>query len=269
MDTVKNTATLEGDEQAERRSIQSRVFQALIDLVPDRIYAKDTQGRFILANKAVARLMGKASPEEMIGLDDFHFYPQDLAAQYFAVEQALLASGEPLIACEQLVPNLENHEPGWLQTTKVPLSDDDGKVIGLVGVGRDITERKRFEEEIKRRNVELAELNARLSQAQEQLLQSEKMAALGHLAAGVAHEINNPIGFIFSNFNTLESYLQKFYTLFAAIHEVRPLISDPAVVERLDKLRDEADLNFLLQDSRDLMIETKEGFPGSRRLSRI
>src|SRR5664279_2714092 len=141
------------------RDTQARVFQALIDIMPDRIYAKDAQSRFILANKAVARLMGKASPEEMIGKDDFYFYPKDIASGYFEVEQALLRSGQPLIACEQLVPNLETGEPGWLQTTKVPLRDDEGQGTGLVGLARDITERKRFEAEIRQRSAELAELN--------------------------------------------------------------------------------------------------------------
>jgi len=248
------------------RDTQARVFQALIDIMPDRIYAKDAQSRFILANKAVARLMGKASPEEMIGKDDFHFYPKDIASGYFEVEQALLRSGQPLIACEQLVPNLETGEPGWLQTTKVPLRDDEGQVTGLVGLARDITERKRFEAEIRQRNAELAELNEKLSKAQQQLLQSEKLAAIGHLAAGVAHEINNPIGFIFSNFNTLDAYMAKFHGLIAAFADAQHLISDPSVVAQLDSLRKEADLEFLLQDSRELMTETRDGLTRVKKI---
>ena len=248
------------------RDTQTRVFQALIDIMPDRIYAKDAQSRFILANKAVARLMGKASPEEMIGKDDFHFYSKEIASGYFEVEQALLRSGQPLIAFEQLVPNLETGEPGWLQTTKVPLRDDEGKVIGLVGLARDITEHKRFEAEIRQRNAELAELNDKLSTAQQQLMQSEKLAAIGHLAAGVAHEINNPIGFVFSNFNTLDAYMTKFHGLIAAFTDAQHLISDPEVVAQLDRLRKEADLEFLLEDSRELMAETRDGLTRVKKI---
>lgn len=245
---------------------QARVFQALIDIMPDRIYAKDAQSRFILANKAVARLMGKASPEEMLGKDDFHFYAKEVASSYFEVEQALLRSGQSLIACEQLVPNLETGEPGWLQTTKVPLRDEEGQVIGLVGLARDITERKRFEAEIRQRNAELAELNDKLSKAQQQLVQSEKLVAIGHLAAGVAHEINNPIGFIFSNFNTLEAYMTTSHRLIAAFVDAQHLISDPVVVAQLDSLRKEADFEYMLDDSRALISETRDGLTRVKKI---
>ncbi|HEY8908242.1 MAG TPA: ATP-binding protein, partial [Rhodoferax sp.] len=202
---------------------------------------------------------GKATPQEMIGKDDFHFYPKELASQYFQVEQALLQSGQPLIAFEQMVPNLETGEPGWLQTTKVPLHDNKGQVIGLVGLARDITERKRFEAEIQQRNAELAALNEKLSQAQQQLVQSEKLAAIGQLAAGVAHEINNPIGFIYSNFNTLDGYMKQFHSLLAAFAEAQRYITDPHVLAQLDHLRKDTDLDFLLEDSHSLMVETREG----------
>lgn len=254
-----------GQADDERRKasalqdIQALVFHTLIGIMPDRIYAKDTQSRFILANKAVANLMGKDTPEEMIGKTDFDFYSEDLASQYFAVEQALIHSGQPLIACEQLVPNLSTGEPGWLQTTKVHLRDAEGNVIGLLGLARDITERKRIEAELLSRNKELTELNTKLYQAQEQLMQSEKMASIGQLAAGVAHEINNPIGYIFSNFNTLETYMSRIFGILSAYLNAQQYIGSADVVAHLAKMRDDADLDYLIEDSRNLMIETKEG----------
>lgn len=239
--------------------IQALVFRTLIDIMPDRIYAKDMQSRFILANKAVAFYMGKATPEEMIGKNDFDFYNENEAAQYFAVEQALIESGEPLVACEQLVQDLSTGKPGWLQTTKVHLRDSDGKVIGLVGIGRNITERKRIEAELLARNHELTELNAQLSAAQNQLAQAEKLAAIGQLAAGVAHEINNPIGYIFSNLNTLQTYMNELFELLGAQREAEKYISSPEVLARLEAMRERVDLEFVVGDSRSLMAETMEG----------
>src|ERR1035437_7094953 len=72
------------------KDIQALVFQTLIDIMPDRIYAKDKQSRFILANKAVAYYMGKTTPEEMIGKTDFDFYQENVASRYYAVEQELI-----------------------------------------------------------------------------------------------------------------------------------------------------------------------------------
>ncbi len=188
-------------------TIQEWVFRTLVDMIPDRIYAKDTRSRFIFANKAVAFCMGAATPDEMIGKTDFDFYPEDIASQYFAVEQELIRSEQPLIAFEQLVPNLSNGETGWLQTTKVLLRDGDGRIIGLVGVGRDVTATKRFEQALMNRNTELTEVNERLRQAQEQLIQAEKLASLGRVVAGVAHELNTPLG----NAMTISSSLEDRY----------------------------------------------------------
>ena len=241
------------------KDIQALVFQTLIDIMPDRIYAKDKQSRFILANKAVAYYMGKTTPEEMIGKTDFDFYQENVASRYYAVEQELIQSGQPLIDCEQLVQDLSTNEPGWLQTTKVHLRDPEGKIVGLVGIGRNVTERKRIEAELHSRNKELTDLNAKLSEAQEQLVQSEKLAAIGQLAAGVAHEINNPIGFIFANFNMFEKYMRQAFRMLSEYIDAQKFVTSPDVVARLDDMRKEIDLDFLMEDTRDLMTETKEG----------
>lgn len=164
------------------------------------------------------------------------------------------------------MPNLSTGEAGWLQTTKVHLRDPDGKVIGLLGLARDITERKRIEGELHNRNKELTELNAKLSQAQDQLLQSEKMASIGQLAAGVAHEINNPIGFIFSNFNTLEIYMQKIFEMLSAYTDAQPFIASPDVAARLERLGREVELDYLIDDSRNLLDETKEGLTRVKKI---
>ncbi|HJV25188.1 MAG TPA: PAS domain-containing sensor histidine kinase [Aromatoleum sp.] len=184
-------------------NVQELVFRTLVDMVPDRIYAKDRHSRFVFANKGVAYYMG-TTPEAMIGKTDFDFYPPEIASQYFAVEQEMLRSGEPLIAFEQVVPDLSSGATGWLQTTKMPLRDREGHIIGIVGVGRDITELKRIETELLDRNEDLTELNTRLRQTQEQLVQSEKLASLGRVVAGVAHELNTPLGNAMTVVSSLE-----------------------------------------------------------------
>jgi PAS domain S-box-containing protein len=125
---------------------ERNLLRTLIDNIPDCIFAKDTQSRFTLGNLAVARVMGAASPDELLGKTDFDFYPSDLAAQYYADEQAILQSGQPLINHEELVEDQTTGAPEWYLTVKVPLRDSAGQIAGLVGISRDVTARKRAEE---------------------------------------------------------------------------------------------------------------------------
>ncbi|MEG1053055.1 MAG: ATP-binding protein, partial [Janthinobacterium sp.] len=102
--------------------------------------------------------------------------------------------------------------------------------------------------------------------AQQKLLQSEKLASIGQLAAGVAHEINNPIGYVFSNVGTLEGYLDDLFSMLDAYEEAEPAVADPVVAARLRALREQIDLDFLRTDIPMLMGESKEGIARVRRI---
>ena len=110
----------------------------LIDTLPDRVYVKDTEGRYILNNFAHARTLGVASPEEAAGKSDFDFYSEKLAERYRADEQEIIRSGHPLANKEQPSGDEEGNRR-WHLTTKVPLRDDNGEIVGLLGVARDVT----------------------------------------------------------------------------------------------------------------------------------
>jgi len=132
-------------KQAEKAlETERNLLRTLIDNLPDSIYAKDPLSRFVLGNQAVARAMGASTPTDLIGKTDHDFFPADLAAQYFSDEQEVIRSGEPVINKEELIIHPDGSR-GQVLTTQVPLRDENGKIVGLVGVGRDITTRKRTE----------------------------------------------------------------------------------------------------------------------------
>jgi PAS domain S-box-containing protein len=132
-------------KHAEEALVYERnLLRALIDNLPDLIFVKDTERRFLAANTAVASLMGAASPNDLLGKRDEDFYPE-LVAAGFRVDDEKVLRGEPLLNQEE--PRTD-HQGFTLQilTTKIPLRDRSGAITGLVGISRDITELKRKEQ---------------------------------------------------------------------------------------------------------------------------
>ncbi|MBI5952901.1 MAG: PAS domain-containing protein [Chloroflexi bacterium] len=132
----------------EKLMLDRNLLSALLDNLPDVIYVKDMQGRKIISNTADWQAAGGKSAGDVLGRSDFDTYPPDLAAKFWADDSSVLNSGVPIINREE--PGLDRQgSPRWMLTTKVPLRDESGQVKGLVGIGRDITERKQVEEALK------------------------------------------------------------------------------------------------------------------------
>jgi PAS domain S-box-containing protein len=129
--------------------VERNLLRTLIDTLPDNIYIKDTKSRFVLGNIAIARYMKASTPDELVGKTDFDFYPKEIATPFFADEQEIIRSGKALVNKEDIsIDPLGQRR--WKLTTKVPLRDEKGRIVGLVGMNRDITDRKRTEEELKK-----------------------------------------------------------------------------------------------------------------------
>jgi two-component system, sensor histidine kinase and response regulator len=120
------------------------LLRTLMNHFPDAIYVKDTASRFLRLNPAAARTLGIQDPTEALGKTDFDFFPEQLARQFFADEQQVITTGEPLL--NRLEPQSEDEADGiWWLTSTAPVRDATGAVVGLVGSGRDVTERLRTE----------------------------------------------------------------------------------------------------------------------------
>jgi PAS domain S-box-containing protein len=132
-------------KQAEETLAQERnLLRTLMDSLPDFIYVKDLESRFITTNTAHLQVLGVQSMSEVVGKTDFDFFPPELAEQYYANEQTVMRLGQPLLnKVEQVIDAAKRTR--WVMTFKAPLRDHTGAVTGLVGVSRDITELRRAE----------------------------------------------------------------------------------------------------------------------------
>ena len=124
------------------------LFRTLIDNIPDSIYLKDIESRKTLANLTDVRFLGAGSEAEVLGKDDFAFYPKEMADRFVADDQRILQTGIPVLNREEYVYDDEGQKK-WLLSSKIPLRDMNNMIIGLVGIGRDNTERKLAEDALR------------------------------------------------------------------------------------------------------------------------
>jgi len=191
-----------GEEALAR---ERNLLQAMIDNLPDYIYVKDNEGHFVLGNTAVIRQMGLASIDDLVGKTDFDFFPQELAERYYADERRIIQSGEGLHEYEG--PTLDVGEEKWVLTSKVPLRDAQGKIYGFVGLGRDITARKRAEEQLERYSAELVQSNEELKRFA-YIVSHDLRAPLVNLK-GFAGELASSLNVIRPAFETLSPHLDE------------------------------------------------------------
>jgi PAS domain S-box-containing protein len=129
------------------------LLQTFLDNIPDSVYFKDTQSRFMRINSAQARMLGISSPAEAIAKTDLDFQPAELAQVFIEEERKIVETGEPLENRVEFNPT-QDGQPRWLSTTKVPVRAAAGKVVGIIGISRDITEQKMVQEhEQNRRSI--------------------------------------------------------------------------------------------------------------------
>jgi len=182
---------------------ERNMLRTLIDLLPTFIFVKDRESRFLAANVACAHFMGVTSPQELIGKSDAEFYQADAAAGFRSDELGVF-EGIPVVDKEE-GSSSPNGTPLDLLTTKLPLRDGEGNIIGLVGASFDITERKKTEKELFSLNIQLEQ---RVIERTSQLVTVNK--ELEAFAYSVSHDLRAPLRAIdgFSKF-VLEDYENK------------------------------------------------------------
>ncbi len=134
-------------EAQQTLALEHNLLRTVIDIIPDHVFVRDRASRHLINNRAQLDLLRVETLEETIGKTDFDYYPEELARKFHEANERVMASGTTLANIEELIPGPLG-EPLWWSTTKVPLRDHEGTVIGMVGIGRNITERRQAMQKI-------------------------------------------------------------------------------------------------------------------------
>jgi PAS domain S-box-containing protein len=195
-------------ERTQELADQRNLLRTLIDHLPDEIFVKDTKGRVIIDNMAHARALGVQNPDEAVGKTDFDCFPADKASQFRRTELIMLNSGQEYNGEESIL--MPDGRTRWHRTTKVPLRDSKNEIIGLAGIHRDITERKKWE--------------AELESLHKQLVETSRHAGMAEVATSVLHNVGNVLNSVNISASIVEdqvrnSALDRFSKVLALLRE--------------------------------------------------
>jgi len=259
--------------------------QVLLQDIKDAYFEVDVLGRFIVVNNAMCSDLGYG-PEELIGEKYLVLVDKDGSKKLQKAVECLHKNDEPVNLLDMVATKKDGTKIIYEALLSV-IKETDGVVVGFRGVGRDVTRRRQMEEELKHNQEELIKKNreideskqgvqralAELKNAHEELkasqlkiLQQEKMASIGQLAAGVAHELNNPMSFISSNLGTLDKYVNRLSDFIQVQAQSLEFVTDDAIIREIDEKRKELKINHILEDVKMLL---KESLEGSDRVKRI
>jgi len=177
-------------EKALRES--ELLLKAIIDHMPTTVFLRNAEGQFVLVNRAY-ETMYQVSNDQIRGKSLQEAFPESVAERY-AVQDAKVKKSEGVV--KNVLTRESKYGLVTIESSKFPIVDEKGTVIGLAGVGHDITERINSEEALRVAKDRAVNALADLKKTQQQLVQSQKMASLGQLTAGIAHEIKNPLNFV-------------------------------------------------------------------------
>lgn len=222
----------------------------------DGIFRVDKSFNIVRVNRTFEKMTG-LDAKDIIGKKCYETFP-GAACKTGECPALKIAAGENQVVDEMIKITKKGREIPCL-VFAVPYRDQDGTVVGVVEYYRDVSALKRIEADLQSSRDALNEAYQKLQHNQSQMLQQEKMASIGQLAAGVAHEINNPLGFIGSNLGTLKKYWEKTRE-FIGWHEKRLVdAADCAVMDEVIKKHKELKLDFIMDDANDLINESLEG----------
>jgi PAS domain S-box-containing protein len=284
-------------QSEESLRLERLLLRVIIDHLPDAVYTKDTQCRKTLANFADVLNLGAGSEEQVLGRTDFDFYPKELAEKFYADDQLVIGLGEPLLNREECV--IVDGRKKWMMTSKIPLRDINDRIVGLIGIGRDITDSKevaarlkdyydKLESVVEERTAELIDKTTELERARDQAESADRLKSA--FLATMSHELRTPLNSIIGFTGILkqgrpgplneEQYKQLNLIQTSARHllslindvldlskiEAGQLIIRPEVVELGEIIQKVVDINTTLADDKKLFLNVNMA-PGIGRIT--
>ena len=186
--TVRDISRRKKAEAA--RDHERILLQSIVDTLPDRIYAKDTECRFILNNRAHLDALGARDQQAALGKTDADFRPPEIAVKFLAEDRTVLDQGRVIVNREETTTHPDG-SPGFQLVTKVPLRDATGAIVSLVGISHDITARRRAEEELRLANIQLEQASREATRLAREAEQAS--VAKSAFLANMSHEIRTPM----------------------------------------------------------------------------
>lgn len=262
-------------EEDLRRSEER--YRTILDEMEEGYFELDLAGNAVFFNDSVCRIFGYP-PEELLGINYKEYTDGENARKCLRIYNEIYRTGNPgKVQGYEIIRR--DGTKRYLETSASLQKDSSGKIIGFRGISRDVTERKHAEEALKRNHDELIRKNIEIEESrknvqialerlgaayeelkisQAKILQQEKMASIGQLAAGVAHEINNPVSFIASNLNTLDKYLYRLVKFSQVQTEIIKLQASDAI-RKMEKKRKELKIDYIVEDIRKMVQELLDG----------
>ena len=245
----------------ENAQQQKNYLKSIIEAIEEGIWLVDLDFTVRLANRKMGEILG-ISAQELVGKKCFDWFPTKNCHTSLCPINKIKA-GEKYVEKEGFYMT-KTGKKIWLLKIAAPFKNEREEIIGIIQTFHDITPRKQVEEELKA-------TVAKLKEAQAFIIQQGKLMAIGQLAAGIAHEMNNPLGFVASNFRTLKDYVTDLIELLNAYRQLPKNVNNglselEGKIRDIKNLEEQIDLDFILDDMKSLFKDTDEGI---KRLTEI